>query len=277
MPAPVPNRSQRRRPRPGRPRTCGCPPPGSASPRVGVDPADRTAVRPARRRSRARRWPAARWTWAPRTPSPAGASRASISAPAHARPQPSRHRRDEVDEPRVLLDGAQRRRPDRARPADVGQVVAHQVDDHDVLGVVLGQHGRPGPGRPLDRARLHEVTVAAQEQLGRGADHLEAGLRHVDQAGVRRRVALRRARRQPARSAVVGQRVRTARGRGSPGRPRRRRSGGGCRPRLRGRPVRPASCARPSPAQARWRPVAAPPAGAPRRPGTARPRRTARR
>ena len=68
--------------------------------------------------------------------------------PAGAGPQLAAHGGDQVDQPGVLLDRAQRRArstvPVRADPAEV---VADQVDDHHVLGVVLGRRSAGGARR----------------------------------------------------------------------------------------------------------------------------------
>ena len=77
---------------------------------------------------------------------------------------------------------------------DAAQIVAAQVDEHHVLGAllgialravgelgVLGRGGaaRPGPG---DRVSRHAVALDANEQLGAGADDGE--LRHPDEEQV---------------------------------------------------------------------------------------------
>ena len=103
---------------------------------------------------------------------------------------------------------------DRAGHRDRAEVVAHQVDDHHVLGPVLG--GEPGGGRggALDRPRLDQVAGAAQEQLRRRGHHVDAGRRQPDDTGVRRGVALGE---QAGQAEQVGARLaaaRTAPGRG---------------------------------------------------------------
>ena len=92
----------------------------------------------------------------------------------------------------VLADG---HRPGPGHPA---QVVAAEVDQHDVLGPLLGvglellgeqgilagvRAARPGPG---DRVRGQAVALDLEEQLGRGADDLVARRAHEEQvrAGV---------------------------------------------------------------------------------------------
>ena len=120
MPAPVPKRSQRPPSGHGRPRTCGCPRRGWPRPRR------RRPSRPRRSTargapSRGRRWRRrARGLRAPRTPSRAATWRPRLR-PAHARPQPPRHRRHQVDEPGVLLGGAQGVDADGARAGTRGR------------------------------------------------------------------------------------------------------------------------------------------------------------
>ncbi|MGX1253880.1 hypothetical protein RKD48_006391 [Streptomyces ambofaciens] len=89
----------------------------------------------------------------------------------------------------MLLDGAQVGHRDGARGADPPQVVADQVHDHDVLGVVLLQQVVLGPAGALDRSGLDGAAAAAQEQLGRGSGDLDAVSGQPDRSGVRRRVA----------------------------------------------------------------------------------------
>ena len=64
----------------------------------------------------------------------------------------------------------------RPRDRDAAQVVADQVDDHDVLGDVLDRRPqrrriRVPRQRALDRARRHRLTAAPQEQLRRQRRH----------------------------------------------------------------------------------------------------------
>jgi hypothetical protein len=75
----------------------------------------------------------------------------------------------------MLLHGAQLRDLDRAGDRHPAEVVADQVDDHHVLGVVLGQQPGCGGSGSLDRAGLHDVALAPQEQLRRGTDHRYVG------------------------------------------------------------------------------------------------------
>ena len=95
---------------------------------------------------------------------------AASSAATHLRPQLTLDGRDEV------LDAGERRRNHEFRPvhaarlADPRQVVPLEVDDHHVLGRVLGrreQLGAPAARhRPLDRPRPHTAPAPCQEELG---------------------------------------------------------------------------------------------------------------
>ena len=98
---------------------------------------------------------------------------------------------------RVRLHGQQFGHRDRSRTAHARQVVAHQIDDHDVLGGVLrrgpktgrGRSVRSARGRALDRRRHHLTTPYPQEELGAEAgDRSEAGFgqRSGGQGRVRR-------------------------------------------------------------------------------------------
>ena len=70
-----------------------------------------------------------------------------------------------------------------------------EVDDHDVLGVVLGAAAKPRRRcrRSLDRAGLDVGAAPAQEELGRGGDHCHLLAVDVEaqQRGVRRGVVRR--------------------------------------------------------------------------------------
>lgn len=121
-----------------------------------------------------------------------GGNAASSSSGQPARlGQLAAHGGDEVDEARVLLDHAQFGHGHAAGGADDPQVVADQVDDHHVLGVVLVEEVRLGAPGPLDRPGLDDPAVPAQEQLGRGRRDLHAVVREPDGARVRRRVPAR--------------------------------------------------------------------------------------
>ncbi len=114
--------------------------------------------------------------------------------------QPALDRRDQLVHGRVVLDHHQLGDGDAADLADDAEVVAQQVDDHQVLGVglfVVGQLGlqrrvlgRVGGarGRPLDRPRLDPaLAVDREEALRRGADH--GDLAELEEGGEGRRVA----------------------------------------------------------------------------------------
>ena len=100
---------------------------------------------------------------------------------------------------RVALEREELRHPHAAGRAHAGEVVPHQVHDHQVLGavlcafrqrlaeraVVLGT--RPARARALDRPRLDvAVHVDTQEALGRRAHN--RGVRALEVRGKRRRV-----------------------------------------------------------------------------------------
>ena len=85
----------------------------------------------------------------------AGEARGEQVERVAARRQPARHRRDEVLDGGGPLEPAQPRDADRAGLADAAEVVAQDVDDHHVLGAVLGageQLAREAPG-PRARSR----------------------------------------------------------------------------------------------------------------------------
>ena len=95
---------------------------------------------------------------------------------AHERAEPdvgaesAAHGAHEVVEARVRLHRAQLRYRDRARRADPAEVVAGEVDDHHVLGVVLGARRgavtRSTAGA-LDRAGLDvDAAVARRKRSG---------------------------------------------------------------------------------------------------------------
>lgn len=82
----------------------------------------------------------------------------------------------------VLLDGAQFGDGHGARGADPAEVVAYEVHDHHVLGVVLGQEVGGGAAGALDGSGLDEAAVAAQVQLGRGGGDLHAVRREANRS-----------------------------------------------------------------------------------------------
>ena len=83
---------------------------------------------------------------------------------------------------------------DRADLGHAAEIVAQQIDDHQILGALLLVHGEPGleagifarraaPGRgALHRPRRHVLALAAEEQLGRQRQHVELG--RVDQRAI---------------------------------------------------------------------------------------------
>ena len=82
--------------------------------------------------------------------------------------------RDEMLDAGQRLGDHQLRPADRAGDADAREVVALEVDDHDVLGGVLGRGeelcaAAEGPG-PLDGPRPEHVPAPREEELGRGRD-----------------------------------------------------------------------------------------------------------
>ena len=91
------------------------------------------------------------------------------------------HRRNQMMDSRMALDLEQCRNGDRAGLRDQRQIIAHQVDDHQILGLVLdagaefgGEHGvlgRIGMARPcpLDRPAIDAPArwIEGQKQLGR--------------------------------------------------------------------------------------------------------------
>ena len=67
--------------------------------------------------------------------------------------QDAGHGRDEVLDGGRPLEPAQARDADAPRPADPAEVVAQDVDDHHVLGAVLGARQQLARERPVLRAR----------------------------------------------------------------------------------------------------------------------------
>ena len=93
------------------------------------------------------------------------------------------------------LELAQRRDDDRARLTDATEVVAGEVDDHDVLGTVLGarrERHRVG-ARPFDRTRLGVASAPREEPLRRcrhdGQRRRTGRAAEAEERSVRRRVA----------------------------------------------------------------------------------------
>ena len=124
----------------------------------------------------------------------------------------------------MVLDREQRRHADRADLADPTEVVADEIDDHHVLGLVLGQEAVGRRRGALDRRRPHQAALAAQEALGRRRRHVQARRRHPHDRGVGRRVADGQGRAERGDVGVVAAPGPTGSGSGSPGRRRRPRS-----------------------------------------------------
>ena len=119
---------------------------------------------------------------------------------ASAQPQPGAEAAPdgghEVHEPGVVLEGEERGHLDGAEVADAAEVVADEVDDHHVLGAVLGgEPARVGRGA-LDRARLDDVAVAREEALGRRRRDVAARRRGCARRRCRARGCPRRGRRR---------------------------------------------------------------------------------
>ena len=153
---------------------------------------------------------------------PAGNSARSAPTVVDVVAQPPAHRRDELVHARVGLHLHQRRHLHGPRLAHHRQVVAQQVDDHQVLGAELGIRGQQAPQRlvahrvrrarrgPLDRLGLDQapalgssVTSAYRSGLELSSHPARAGDIVLQEPGVRRRVELtqpqvRRHRVQPA-------------------------------------------------------------------------------
>ena len=152
----------------------------------------------------------------------------NVAARSSGQPTPARSSPRTVEtrwtRPGVLLDGAAGRGPStRAGPADAAEVVADQVDDHHVLGVVLGQQVRRRSAGALDRAgrRAGRRRGAGRARARRWrSSHARAG---GAVAAYGRRVAAGEAVAQAERVACrVGLGARGP-GRGWPGRRRRAR------------------------------------------------------
>jgi len=103
---------------------------------------------------------------------------------------------DQVHHVAVSLDVAELRHLDGAAAADAPEVVAAEVDEHEVLGVFfwIGEESRfelrvffrrPAAGkRPGDRTRLGDIALDAHEHLRRRTD--QRALRCAQQEHVRR-------------------------------------------------------------------------------------------
>ena len=130
-----------------------------------------------------------------------------------ARPQPGGDVGGQLVHGREALDGEQPGHLHAAGPGDAGDVVAQQVDDHQVLGALLGAGPQllppagvlrrvPAAGRrPLHRAQQHLPAVAdLHEQLRAGAGHGEPA--EVEVGVVRAALAQRQVAVEPERIAV---------------------------------------------------------------------------
>ncbi len=96
----------------------------------------------------------------------------------------------------MLLDDAQFGDGHCARRADAPDVVADEVHDHHVLGVVLLQEVRLGASGALDRAGFDGPADAAEEEFGGGGGDLDAVHGQANRSCIRCRVALREQRGQ---------------------------------------------------------------------------------
>lgn len=99
---------------------------------------------------------------------------------------------DEVDQAGVLLHGAQLGHGDGAGGADPAEVVAYEVHDHHVLGVVLGEQVGDGAAGALDGARCDVAAGAAQVELGGGGGDLDAVSREPNRSCIGRRITARK-------------------------------------------------------------------------------------
>ena len=177
-----------------------------ALPPVGVDPADRAAVDAPRARLEASMASSAASFGAPVTDP--GGNVASTARPADARraagPSTVLTR---WHEPGVRLDREQRGHLHRAPLAHAAEVVAHEVDDHHVLGPVLGA-GSSAATRavPLIGDERTTAPVARQEALGRRRRHVDAVAGQPHDRAVRRRVALGQGGAERGDVGAVGQR-----------------------------------------------------------------------
>ena len=109
----------------------------------------------------------------------AAANRSNASRPAARRPRDPAH---EVHDVAVTLDRSERTHFDRSRRRHPAEVVAREVDQHHVLGVLLRvgeqfcfERGvlrgiRAARPRAGDRTQLRVSAVELDQRLGRGAD-----------------------------------------------------------------------------------------------------------
>lgn len=135
---------------------------------------------------------------------------------------PRCHLRRELPDRRVSLGGEQVGDLDAADSGDPGQVVAEQIDDHQVLGSLLGAGAQPADllgvllrgsaagGGALHRTRPQAVACPLEEQLRTGAHHDVATQVEVGVVGA----APRRAGPRPDRRRTPRDRRRVARAAG---------------------------------------------------------------
>ena len=145
-------------------------------------------------------------------PGNAARSRSSASVPGRELADDGR---DQMMDGGVVLEREELGHAHRARRADARQIVAHQVDDHQVLGAILRALGQrlaqrgvvlgadAARPRALDRPRL-DVAAAldAQEALRRRAHHRHVG--KVEEGRERRRVPRRSRGRTPTAARASG-------------------------------------------------------------------------
>ena len=129
---------------------------------------------------------------------PAGKTARSASSASRSGSEPPFDVAHEVEHVAVALDLHVLGDPDRPGPADPAEVVAAEVDEHHVLGLLLrvalellGEElvlvrGRAARPRPGDRVGRQPVALDLEEQLGARPDDLERG--RPDEEQVRARV-----------------------------------------------------------------------------------------
>jgi hypothetical protein len=113
------------------------------------------------------------------------------------RPQRAGDGGDEVKHLREAFHPPQLGHGDAAKLADLAEVVALEIGDHEQLGALFGGGGELAHGggiafgiadetraRAFDRTRGDAGTVHAQKQLGRGGEHRRSGQLH--EGGMRR-------------------------------------------------------------------------------------------
>ena len=101
-----------------------------------------------------------------------------------------------MHEARVVLQREQGRHAHRAVVTHPPQIVPHQIDDHEVLGLILRRQPRWLSRRALDRRRLHPPPFPHQEPLWRSRGDVDSVVGQPQHRGIRRRVPLRQRRPQ---------------------------------------------------------------------------------